>query len=310
MLIATIRPTSEHAPEVAANPAVDALRFNTIEPSPWSERETLKRIQDLCGPKELWVDLKARQLRIASWADPFYDVMELSHGIKVPLPAKIRFKDHTSTITHIIDGRKLILDHPPRLAVGRGQPVNIQDPALEIDGFLTDRDKRYAEAGQKLGIRNFMLSFTERQEDLEELWGIVPNARIGAKIESPKGLVFVTNIFPAYKDRVQLVAARDDLMINIGQNKVKMLQAERLILASDPTAIAASRVLTSLENSEEVSLGDLKDLQSLSLIGYRNLMLSDGICNDRDAFKRAMAVYAQFQEYVKDWQNLQAAGEK
>lgn len=304
MLIASIKPTVQHAEEIAKSPHVDGLRFNTVEPTPWSEHETLERLKDMCGEKDLWIDLKTRQLRVVRWADPEYDVVELSHSIDVPLPVKLQFKGHEAVITDIVDGNKLILDEVPPWPVGPGQPVNIQHPELKIDGFLTERDERYIEAGEDLDLSNYMLSFVEQKEDIDEVLELAPKANIAAKIESPKGLSFVTGVYPGMEEQVRLVAARDDLFINIGPNKVRMLEAERTILAHDPGAIAASRILTSLEKGGDVSLADLKDLQDLFIIGYRNLMLSDGLCKDAEAFRKAKEVYGQFLEYLQRWNDV------
>lgn len=45
------------------------------------------------------------------------------------------------------------------------------------------------------------------------------------KIESPKGLQFVENIFPTIhmRQEVTLMAARDDLLENIGTDKTTMI---------------------------------------------------------------------------------------
>ena len=308
MLIATLSPRDPHAREIALHPLVDALRFNTGVQTLWSRKETLERMLELCslstGPrKPLFIDLKARQLRVTKWADPRYECIELNHAITVNTPAQIWFRDpspakeHAATIVGV-DGNRLLLADPPRYALGAGQAATIRDPSLVVHGFLTGSDMEYVEAAVGLGQHNYLLSFLEQEQDIKDLVGLDSNARICAKIESPAGLEFVRNVFPRYRGHVGLMAARDDLFLNIGLRKIEMLEAERLIVSRDPEAIAASRILTSLEERSNVSLGDLKDLESLWTYGYRNFMLSDGLCSKRDSFLGAMRVFEEFLEYV------------
>lgn len=299
-LIATLNPRTSIRNEIAAHPLVDELRFNSItDPQGKSGEEMLEILLGLAQGKKLWVDLKTRQLRIIRWADPTYAYVQLSHSIHVKLPCPILFKDCVSTIIDIIDGYKLVLEDPPDGPVGEGEPVNILDPTLEIEGFLTERDKAYLAAAVNLGVHSYMLSFVEKDEDIAVVRDLDPLAEIVAKIESMKGLDFVRNGYPqAGGGLLSLMAARDDLFINI-RRKFEILAAERLIVEADPQAIAASRILTSLEDKETVSLGDIHDLFILYQLGYRNFMLSDRLCKSKAAFSKAMGIWAEFSEFVE-----------
>lgn len=294
MLLATLSPHVSFRQMLVSHPSVGALRFNTITPQGnRSKNQLLVELLELCGDKPLWLDLKARQLRITSWADPSTNVVEISHKIKVDLPTTLFFKDHQAVIVEIVDGNKLILEEEPRRPVGAGEPVNILDPSLVIEGFLTEDDQEYIEVAKSLGINRFMLSFVEKMADVAEVLTMNPGAEIIAKIESRKGLVFATTEATCLST-VRLMAARDDLYINMGQNKIDMLSAEQSIISVDPDAIAASRILTSLEGSDQVSLSDLSDLHLLHLMGYKHFMLSDWLCRDRRAFTKAAEVYTRY----------------
>lgn len=300
MLIATLPPLVSHRAEIATHALVDELRFNCVMPIRGSRRETIRDLLRICGEKTLWLDLKTRQLRITRFADPTYEYVELSHAIRVDLPAPIYFKDCTSTIVAIEDGNRLVLEERPRRPVGAGEAVNILDPSLEIEGFLTERDREYVDVFRGLGQHHYMLSFVERAEDLEAIFALDADAVVTAKIESMRGLQFVRDVYPRLAGRVRLMAARDDLFVNLGPRKVDILRAEATIIRHDPRAIAASRILVSLEEHDTVALGDIKDLHSLTLAGYRSFMLSDGLCFSRDAFRRAMSEYGRYLDFLHD----------
>ena len=300
MLIATLPPQAAHGREIAQHPLVEQVRLNTGVDTGRSASETLDSVLFKSGKTPLIIDLKARQLRITKWVDPGWEHVTINHRINVNTPCSIIFRDDVATVVDVVDGNKLVLDEAPRVALGAGQSINIHDPSLVIEGFLTERDREFVAAAKARGLHRYLLSFVESEDDIKELLELDPEAEIICKIESLKGLDFVRNTYPKYSKQVRLMAARDDLFTNIGENKFDMLEAERLIISKDPTAIAASRILTSVEHSKNqtVSLGDLKDLEWLHQIGYKNFMFSDNLCLNRKAFNKAVSLYAEFQNYL------------
>ena len=294
MLIATLPPYVRHRLEIIRHPSVDALRFNTIMPIGEDRQQVLAELKQACGPKPLWIDLKTRQLRITGFAYLPLAFVDLSHKISVNLPARVCFKDCTSELVRIVNGDRLILAARPARVVGAGEPINILDPSLRIQGFLTNGDREYIEAARGLGLHRYLLSFVEQQEDIEQVLALDPEAEIIAKIESLRGLEFVREAGPTLPTGVRLMAARDDLYINMGEDPTAIFAALELIIHNDPRAIVASRVLTSLEHDERVSLGDLADLRLMHQLGYRASMLSDGLCFSKKAFRRAMDVWDSY----------------
>jgi pyruvate kinase len=298
VLIATITPHIDFGPLLVAHPSIEALRFNTITPQGnRTKKELLEELLGLCGSKPLWVDLKGRQLRIVRWGDPNYTTVDISHKISVDLPTRIYFKDQVSMIVDIVGGNRLILADAPDRPVGAGEPVNILDPSLNIEGFLTTDDVKYIYIAKRLGLHNFMLSFVERPEDIQEVLSIDSKAKVIAKIESRRGLSFVSNEYRP-DEGVRLMAARDDLYINMGDHKEDILEAQERIVKADPSAIAASRILTSMENDQNVSLSDLADLKLLSVYGYEHFMLSDQLCRNRRSFFRASDMFKRYTEQI------------
>jgi hypothetical protein len=296
-LIATLPPYVRHRDGIARHPAVSALRFNTIMPIGEPKREVLETLREICGAKPLHIDLKGRQLRITGFAYLPYAVVRISRRIDVELPARVLFKDAEARVVRIVDGDQLILDERPARVVGAGEPITIVDPTLAIEGYLTDDDREYVRAARGLGLHDYLLSFVEGPEDLDELHALDPEARVVAKIESARGLDFVRHGWRALGRPPRLMAARDDLYLQLGPGKI--LDALELIVAADPEAIVASRLLTSLEQASSVSLADLADVVLMHRMGYRSFMLSDGLCFSERAFERAMAAYQELAAWLQ-----------
>lgn len=260
--------------QMLSSEEISSVRFNSGVNNLLSEEEIVKRLKELEEKykKRIWIDLKGRQLRITSWADTRYEVVELNHSIEVEYPAKIIFRgDHESEILHT-RGNKLVLNHPPQKAIGKGQSVNIIAKSLDINGYLTDQDKRLIEESAKVRMNNYMASFVEKESDLMEILNLNSNAQIISKIESMKGLDFLNNT----NFNLNLMAARDDLYIETFQN-LKMLKYLKEIIEKDKDAICASRIFSSLDSSNNISLSDYEDLELMYIYGYRNYMLSDDV---------------------------------
>lgn len=288
-IIATLPPYVDHRRLIIEHPRVDGLRFNTISPLAERRAEVLARLARECGDKPLWIDLKGRQLRITRFAYLPYAYVELSHRIRVKLPIDVHFKDCVSRAVELVDGNKLILNRRPVRVVGDGEPINILDPSLEVEGYLTDSDREYVDAARTLDMHDYLLSFVEHDADVEALLALDPAARPVAKIESRRGLAYARKIDPA---RVRLMAARDDLYVQLGAAKTGYIAALEGIIAADPRAIVASRLLNSLEQSAEPSASDLADLELMRRLGFNVFMLDDAICFREESFRAAIEVLA------------------
>ncbi|KAF0249155.1 MAG: hypothetical protein FD167_1438 [bacterium] len=302
MLIATLPAVHQERllTQIIQHPLVNEVRYNTGAVSAYSPKETLMRILALTEhyEKRLWVDLKGRQLRITEWAVPNYGKIVLNHEIEVDYPAKVYFRGNDFSELKVVRGNVIYVDPPPRYAVGSGQAINIHSDNLRIKGYFTPEDLEYIVAASELGVNSFMLSFVETTSDItgfQTLWqkhSFDSNVNIVLKIESPKGLGFINQFEVNSIPNCTLMAARDDLMINIGQNKAKILLALEQIIKRDPKAIVASRIFAGLENGGTVSMGDLADLALMQKLGYSRFMLSDGICNQY--FDKAIQAWEDF----------------
>ncbi len=294
--IVTIPPYAPFIKEVAKHPIVSGVRLNTVMPiKQGTLEETLKRIQVEIKDKDLWIDLKCRQLRVVGyWSPPFTEVT-LSHTIEVDTPVTAYFRDGIERATVLeVDGNKLIMQDGPRRIIGPGESVNIIHPSLKIDGYFTDTDLKYIETAKDLGIKTLMLSFVEGAEDKGALQQIYPDAIIVEKIESQKGMDYVRERWKS--DR--LMAARGDLYIEVNRPH-EIINAVETIVNKDPQAIAASRIFPSLAQSGEPTSQDIGDVDSLMRMGYRTFMFGDEICMGRESILAGLNLLeAMAEEYV------------
>jgi len=276
--------------------SIDGYRLNIGAKNQYdSPKEAIEAILTLAADKDLFIDVKGRQLRLIKWTRPPFGNIELNHEISADFPAKIIFRGGDESEIKIIKKNVIYVDPDPREALGEGQAVNVHGKNLKIFGYLTQEDVEYIKAAAELGVHKYMLSFVETMSDITDVTALDPNAQIWLKIESQKGLEFVKNEYPALKQNVRLIAALDDMYINIGEDKTAIFAALDLIIKSDPDAIAASRIMTSLERNEEVSMQDLLSLSYLESIGFRSFMLSDGLSSRSVIFERAINAMKQYQ---------------
>lgn len=255
-------------------PNISEVRFNSGVNELLSAREIVEKLKMLQEwyKKKIWIDLKGRQLRITSWADPSYEAVELNHEIEIEYPAKIMFRgSNEANIMHTLRN-KIVLDRPPERAVGKGQSVNILAKSLMIKGYLTEHDKELIRESAVYGLNNYMASFVENIDDILEIFKINPNANVVAKIESVKGLEFALQ----FGNQFNLMAARDDLFIETGQN-ISMLKHMKDIIRNNPSAICASKIFSSLNSESTIRLTDYEDLELMYSYGYRTFMLGDDI---------------------------------
>ncbi len=309
MLIATLPPVHQDRllTQIISHPLVDEVRYNTGVCSAYSAKETLTRILALTErfEKKLWVDLKGRQLRIVNWAVPNFGKIILNHEIEVDCPAKVYFRGNEWSEVKVVKGNVIYVDPPPRYAVGNGQAINIHGNNLKIKGYFTNEDLEYVTAACELGINSFMLSFVEDFSDIEDFQALLSKqpfkldkTNVVLKIESPKGLDFIEQFNINTVANCSLMAARDDLMINIGENKAKILPALEQIIKCDSNAIVASRIFAGIESKGEVSIGDLADIKLMQILGYKCFMLSDGLCNQH--FEKAIRAWQDFLNISED----------
>jgi len=296
--------------QIAQLPTVESVRLNTTLKIDKPLREVLSDISAKACEKEVWIDLKCRQLRIADYitnwlTDHEEHYFTLSHNLSVRTPTTAYFDNanYSGKVEQVLKGDTIKVSgsieqenglHIPegeRLWIRPGMSVNILDPSLRIDGYLTERDRDYISAAKTVGLHNYMLSFVEEEKDITDVLRLDSNAKITAKIESKKGMGFVEDIFPKYKGKIHLMAARGDLYTEL-ERPDQIIDACKKIIAADPDAIFASRLLESLRDVERIpKCQDITDLYSGMQMGYKRFMLGDDVCSRKDSVESAIGLF-------------------
>ncbi|MCX6707292.1 MAG: pyruvate kinase [Candidatus Woesearchaeota archaeon] len=291
--IVTIPPYAPFINEVVNHPSVSGLRLNTVMPVKETLEDVLKRLKDeaFARGKDIWIDLKCRQLRVVGYAVTPFTELKISHRIELNVPADAYFSDGKEKATVVgVDGDRLLMLEGPRRILGPGEAINIPDASLKIEGYLTDTDKRYIDAGMKTGLHDYMLSFVEQQKDIETLLQLDNEASIVAKIESRKGLSYMKNEWTTCTYKPRLMAARGDLYAEVKMPH-QIIEAVETIVKIDSHAIVASRLFGSFSESLEPSCADIGDADNLLRMGYKTFMLGDDICMRRDSLMSALNLF-------------------
>lgn len=282
--IVTLPPYAPFAEEVARHPLVTGFRLNTVMPlAGETPREALERLSRPGPP--LWVDLKGRQLRVVEAATPPFTSVRVSHRLRVPTPCDVFFGDGREAARLLaVDGDRLVLEDGPRRVVGPGESVNVVHPALEVEGYLTDGDRAWLAAMRELGLSRAMLSFVEKEEDVDELRAELPGAVPMLKVESRRGLAFAGR---NGRRLGRLVAARGDLYVEVREPH-RLVGALRDVIAADPDAVVASRLFPTLARTPVPVASEVCDAAFLLALGYRTFLLGDEVCLRREPVLAAL----------------------
>jgi len=306
--------------DLVDKPYVESFRLNTALPVNNSLENILLDFKKQADPKKVWIDLKCRQLRIVDYNvsilnDREVHYITLSHKIKVKTPTGIWIDDgnYIGKIEEIIDGNVLkipgcnernmglSLADKGQVGVRPSMSVNILDKSLEIIGYLTERDKEYIKAAKKIGIHDYMLSYVEKENDLKEIFRIDRDANIIAKIESNKGLQFVREVYPRYKDKIHLMAARGDLYVEVDTPDLIIDSCEEIIKA-DSEAMFASRIFQSFKDLDKLpKCADLFDVYCGMKIGYKRFLIGDDICLNKDSLNAAVNLFSIIADKYKKY---------
>ncbi len=281
---------------------VEGVRWNSGAPLlEGTPVDALRKFTTTIAPVIPWIDLKGRELRLVKDATLPEDLLDINHPISVDTPTALYYNEGRNfLIVDAVIGESQLQIRPPKtrpshpLKFGKGASINIPDASLEVHGYLTRLDEAYIAAGNKIGLHNYLLSFVESAEDIQNLVERDPDARIIAKIESKRGLEFLRREYDrqpkVWKERVRLMAARADLYIEL-ERPHQILTALRTIIQKDPRAIGASRLLESFLSVTDVPwCADICDVGYLVELGYRTFLLGDDLCENPEALTSALGI--------------------
>lgn len=328
-LLVTLWPSFEHFPRFANDSRLAGIRLNSaMMNNPELENE-LELIRSLNPSVPLYFDVKARQLRVEDVSDNKDHLdLKLNHPIEVEAPVMVLFKAErdAALLERVEDGgRRLIFRGGPTYMVHPGESLHIRHPSLRVHGELfTDAELRKIETVKKAGFTLFFLSFVENNRDIEQFQELVgKDVEIRLKIENERGLDFVAREFRKQPNLI-LIAARGDLYVEIDRPH-HMIEALKLIIAKDPQASVASRILLSvvydqimdniklilakdpdasidsrmllsMVNDPIPACADFLELAWLYDIGYRDMMLCDEICFSESLLAIALNAFESFRQ--------------
>ena len=155
--------------------------------------------------------------------------------------------------------------------------INLPDTNFEGD-ILTKKDRQNVIFGAENGVDYIALSFVQSAADIKNLRRLLHNlnssAKIMAKIETKAA---VENLAEIIEEADATMVARGDLAIEIGQEKVPIIQRKIIGLGlkhAKPTVVA-TQMLASMAESSTPTRAEVSDVATAVLIGTDALMLSD-----------------------------------
>ncbi len=306
-LLVTLWPSFPHFRPFLNDPRLSGIRLNSAMMALPELDKELKIVEAERheGTVPLFYDIKGRQLRIVEvLPETSHLEIRLNHPISVTTPTPVLFKAgaDTALLERVVDdGYRLVFRGGPKYMVREGESIHIRHPSLVVGGdqFVPSELEKIARV-KKAGFTKWFLSYVESQRDVDEFLELVGrDAEVMLKIESKKGLEYVSREFKK-RDNLTLVTARGDLYVELDRPH-EILTAQKMILAHDPEACVASRLLLSIVRSPVPACSDFSELAWLYDIGYRNIMLCDELCLKEEFLGPAVAAFDAFREsYAND----------
>ncbi len=200
---------------------------------------------------------------------------------------------YRALLKEVVNGDHLIFEGGPHYLVNDGESLQIRNPSLDVQGpIFCDYEIERIKNAKEAGFDRFALSYVENTKDIDEFREYIGDSEIIAKIESKKGLEYVTNEFKK-TENLSLLTARGDLYVEVDKPH-DILAATKLIIEKDPRAIVASRMILSVTNQAVPECSDFCELAWLYDIRYRRFMLCDGLCLKEEPLARAINVFEGF----------------
>ncbi len=161
-----------------------------------------------------------------------------------------------------------------KIAGRRG--INLPDTTLSLSAFTT-KDKQDLEFGLEHNVEFVALSFVQSARDVKALKKVLQeegsNAMVITKIETSNAIINLDEILEATD---AIMVARGDLAVEVGAEKVPMLQKEMVKKANKlgKPAIVATQMLESMTESPVPTRAEVSDVANAILDGADAVMLS------------------------------------
>jgi len=175
---------------------------------------------------------------------------------------KVVEKKGNYCIANVISGGK----------IGSNKAVDV-NRSLELEP-ITHKDKKAIEIGEKMGIRNYALSFAGSSKDVKmmrELTG--KDTNIISKIESKKSLFNLSDIIDASNE---ILIDRGDLSREVEIEKIPFMQRRIISLgrSKNVPVHVATNLLESMTNGPQPTRAEINDVVSTLLMGANGLVLA------------------------------------
>lgn len=158
--------------------------------------------------------------------------------------------------------------------------INVPGARLSVPA-LTPKDHVDAKLAMELGVDYLALSFVRRPSDLDEARALIGEGiPIIAKIEKPEAVENLVAII----DRCEgIMVARGDLGVELGPEKVPLVQKEAIKLANERSklVITATQMLDSMIRSPRPTRAEAADVANAVLDASDVLMLSGETASGR-----------------------------
>ncbi len=164
--------------------------------------------------------------------------------------------------------------HGGKVAGRRG--INLPDTILSLSAF-TAKDKRDLEFGLKHNVEFVALSFVQTASDVRALKRVLKkrgsSAMVVTKIETSSAIANLDEILEVTD---AIMVARGDLAVEVGAEKVPMLQKEMVKKANklSKPVIVATQMLESMTESPVPTRAEVSDVANAILDGADAVMLS------------------------------------
>lgn len=257
------------------------LLINNIRQAQIQYKANIALIQDLQGPKirvgvlpKDGILLKQNQLIHLTTSLKLHSIISHPENLFIPiqyhkLPKEVKSEDLILMDDGLIEVKVLSTNHRDTITakvihggiLKSHKGINVPSAALSAN-CLTPKDKKDLIFGLKYSFDYIALSFVRNQDDLKTLKKLLrkyhSNAGIIAKIERPEA---IQNLEEIIKESDALMVARGDLGVEIGAEKVPIIQKEIVRLANihGKPVIIATQMLQSMITNPRASRAEISD---------------------------------------------------
>jgi pyruvate kinase len=303
-IVATLGPASSDVPVLKdmINAGLNVVRLNFSHGTHDDHANTVRNVrkagntlknspailQDLCGPKirlgniEPGTVLDTGKQFILSTKKMLGDATRASISYKkltkdVQKGATIKIDDGKVALTvNRVTDTDIYCTVTVGGAISSHKGVNFPDTELSLSS-LTAKDKKDVLFGITNKLDYIALSFVQKAQDIKDLRKILhkhkSTARIIAKIETQAA---IANLGEIINEADGVMVARGDLAVEVGAEKVPLLQKEIISRANrlGRPVITATQMLDSMEHSPVPTRAEVSDVANSILDGTDAVMLS------------------------------------